>query len=376
MRILVTGANGFIGKNLCQHLHEREGIELRTYTREDDPDDLPDLLRGVNWVVHLAGVNRPDDPKEFVDGNVVLTNTLCEAIAQESARRNDDHIPMIYASSIQASKNSPYGRSKQSAEQLLMHWQIKTGNPAYVYRLPNVYGKWCKPHYNSAIATFCHQIARDLPVRIDEPAAVLDMVYIDDVVAMFMQLMQGGKPIKDRNHRLWIYPTYRSTVGEIVEILKDFRAGRDNLTIDRVGDGMIRTLYATYVSYLPPTKFGYTVPCHADPRGEFVEMLKTPDSGQFSFFTARPGVTRGGHYHHSKTEKFLVIQGRARFRFRHILTNERHEIHASGKVPIIVETVPGWTHDITNIGDDDLIVMLWANEVFDRERPDTWPCPL
>ena len=347
MRVLVTGANGFIGKNLQIHLRERSDVEIVPFTREHTEADLPGLLEGVDWVFHLAGINRPEDPSEFAIGNAGLTLALCNAV-KETGRK----IPVVYTSSIQVERDNDYGISKLAAEDALLDLNGSTGCPVYIYRLPNVFGKWARPNYNSAVATFCHNIARDLPVAINDPDAVIQLVYIDDVVASFISLLDGATqptPIVD------VEPVYQITVGELSEQLQRFKATRDSLITEPVGTGLTRALYSTYVSYLPPENFTYTVPQNGDERGVFVEMLKTPDSGQFSFFTAHPGVTRGGHYHHSKTEKFLVIKGEACFRFRHMLTGEFYELRTSGGKPEIVETVPGWTHDITNEGDSELV---------------------
>lgn len=229
------------------------------------------------------------------------------------------------------------------------------------------------PNYNSAVATFCHNIAHDLPIQIHDESAALNLVYVDDVVRKFLAIMDGevvSSGLVD------VEPVYSTTVGELAEQVRRFRASRSTLVTENVGVGLVRALYSTYLSYLPPAAFTYEVPKYGDPRGVFVEMLKTPEAGQFSFFTAHPGITRGGHYHHSKTEKFLVIKGKANFRFRQVVTGEFYELQTSGESPTIVETVPGWTHDITNIGDDEMIVMLWANEIFDREHPDTYALPV
>lgn len=368
MRVLVTGVHGFIGKNLQMHLCERRGVEIVPFTREHNEADLPGLLDGVDWVFHLAGINRPQDPSEFVTGNAGLTEALCQAVKETGSK-----IPVVYTSSIQVDKDNDYGTSKRAAEETLLDLNRASGCPVYIYRLPNVFGKWARPNYNSAVATFCHNIARDLPVQINDPKSVIRLVYIDDVVASFVALLDGAEqsaPFAD------VEPVYEITVGGLVDQLQRFRATREHLITEPVGTGLTRALYSTYVSYLPPERFTYTVPQHGDERGVFVEMLKTPDAGQFSFFTAHPGVTRGGHYHHSKTEKFLVIKGKACFRFRHMLTDEFYELHTAGDSPEIVETVPGWTHDITNEGDDELVCMLWANEIFDRDNPDTFACPV
>ena len=237
-----------------------------------------------------------------------------------------------------------------------------------LYRLANVFGKWSRPDYNSAVATFCHNIARGLPIRVDNPSAPVHLVYIDDVIAELLRFLsepgQGARLAEAG-------PVYTTTVGELAHQIEAFRDVRSSLVTERVGTGLVRALYATYVSFLPPESFSYGVPKYSDARGMFVEMLKTPDCGQFSFFTAHPGITRGGHYHHTKTEKFLVIKGRAKYRFRHLITDETFQVDSHGDEPLVVETIPGWAHDITNTGDEELVVMLWANEIFDRQKPDT-----
>ncbi|MFM0647594.1 capsular polysaccharide biosynthesis protein CapF [Paraburkholderia bryophila] len=375
MRVLITGANGFVGKNLRLHLAERKDVHVTCFTREDDVARLPALLQEVDFVFHLAGVNRPQDPQEFVTGNRDLTEALSRALAGE-ADRSDRKVPVVYTSSTQADRDNPYGQSKRGAEAALQAVAGSHGIAAHLFRLPNVFGKWCLPNYNSAVATFCHNIARGLPIQVNDVNAQVTLVYVDDVIERFVQLMDGADPVVDASGFSVVTPQYTTTVGELARQIEGFRASRDTLMIDRVGTGLTRALYATYVSYLPVEAFTYTVPHYGDPRGVFVEMLKTADSGQFSFFTAHAGITRGGHYHHTKTEKFLVIKGQARFKFRHMQTGETHELVTAGEKPEIVETVPGWTHDITNIGQDEMIVMLWANEVFDRARPDTFACPL
>ena len=375
MRVLITGANGFVGRNLQLFLAERKDIEVVCFTREHAPAQLPDLLRGVDFVFHLAGVNRPQDPLEFVAGNSDLTTALVTAVEAEM-RASRKKVPIVYTSSIQAAYDNPYGISKRVAETALQAFALRSGASAHVFRLPNVFGKWCKPNYNSVVATFCHNIARDLPIQINNPAAPLTLVYVDDVIGRFFQLLAGAEPSVDAEGFATVAPQFTTTVGELARLIGSFRDSRNTLMTERVGTGLVRALYATYVSYLPVASFTYRVPQHGDPRGVFVEMLKTPDCGQFSFFTAHPGITRGGHYHHSKTEKFLVIKGEARFRFRHMQTGETHELVTTGARAEIVETVPGWTHDITNIGSEEMVVMLWANEVFDRSKSDTYACPL
>ncbi len=373
--ILITGANGFVGKNLQLHLSERKDVQVRCFTRANTVDELPALLNGADFVFHLAGVNRPQDPAAFVVGNAGLTQALCTALAQV-ATTTGRKVPVVFASSIQAAQDNAYGQSKRAAEDALFALQHEYGVPVHVFRLPNVFGKWARPNYNSAVATFCHNTARGLPITVNDPAASLTLVYVDDVVQRFIHLLDGADAALDAAGFATVAPQYSTTVGALAAQIQAFKESRNNLVTERVGTGLVRALYSTYVSYLPVEKFAYTVPQHGDARGVFVEMLKTPDCGQFSYFTAHPGITRGGHYHHSKTEKFLVIKGCARFKFRHMHTGETHTLDTSGEQAQVVETVPGWTHDITNIGSDELVVMLWANEIFDRERPDTFACAL
>jgi UDP-2-acetamido-2,6-beta-L-arabino-hexul-4-ose reductase len=375
MRVLITGANGFVGKNLQLQLAERDDVQVVCFTRDDDVARLPTLLQGVDFVVHLAGVNRPQDPEEFITGNVDLTQALCQAVCA-AANEMGKKIPIVYTSSTQAERDNPYGKSKLGAEDVLLAACRQHQVPVHIFRLPNVFGKWCKPNYNSVVATFCHNTARDLPILVHEPAASVTLVYVDDLIESFLQVMDGADVALGEHGFAMVSRQYTTTVGELARQILAFKDSRATLMTERVGTGLVRALYATYVSYLPVDAFAYDVPQHRDPRGVFVEMLKTPDAGQFSFFTAHPGVTRGGHYHHSKTEKFLVIRGQALFRFRHMQTDQAHELHISGENSQIVETVPGWTHDITNEGADELVVMLWANEIFDRERPDTFSCPV
>jgi UDP-2-acetamido-2,6-beta-L-arabino-hexul-4-ose reductase len=373
MRVLITGANGFLGRNLMLRLSERKDVQVVCYTRDHEIKQLRELLQDVDFVFHLAGVNRPLDPKEFARGNAEFTRDLCESVV-EVASKLGKMIPILFTSSTQATLDNAYGCSKREAEGALAAAGQNPLVPVHLFRLPNVFGKWCRPNYNSAVATFCYNIARDLAIHVNDANARLTLVYIDDVIERFIEAMDGTASVVDVDGFSTVQPQYKTTVGELALLIRSFHSSRDSLVTERVGVGFLRALYATYVSYLPTEAFAYEVPLHADHRGVFVEMLKTPDCGQFSFFTAHPGVTRGGHYHHSKTEKFLVIKGRALFRFRHMQTDQRHELTTSGETPQIVETVPGWTHDITNIGNEEMVVMLWANEIFDRAKPDTIAC--
>ncbi len=363
MKVLITGANGFLGQNLQVHLSERTDIEILSFTLENSLTELPDLVGQADFIFHLAGINRPENPDEFKQGNTDLTRLLCDALLLSGRA-----IPVIYSSSIQAENDSLYGTSKRDAEEILLDYQVRTEARVHIFRLPNVFGKWSRPNYNSVVSTFCHNISLGLPIQVNDRSSIVKLVYVDDVVDRFISLMDGAF---DGESYCQIEPCYSVTVGEIADRIYAFKASRETLTIDNVGTGFVRALYATYVSYLSPQDFTYDIISHTDPRGSFAEVLKTQDSGQFSFFTAHPGVTRGGHYHHTKNEKFLVVKGQARFGFRHIISGEVFEMNISSEKLQVVETVPGWSHDITNTGDDEMIVMLWANEVFDPENPDT-----
>ena len=362
MNILVTGSNGFIGKNLIIRLNEL-GISSEMFTRKDSTKDLQELIKKSDFVIHLAGENRPEDEGDFEVVNSGLTLLICDEI-----RLIEKNIPIILASSMQAEHDNLYGKSKLSAEISIKNLTNDTGNSSHIYRLPGVFGKWCKPNYNSVVATFCHNISHDFPIQINDPSFELSLVYIDDVVEEFVKIIQGTK---DDKKELSVQPEYKIKLGNLSDQIKAFRESRDSLITEKVGSGLVRKLYSAYLSYLSPEQFSYSIPSYGDERGMFAEMLKTKDSGQFSFFTAKSGVTRGGHYHNSKTEKFLVIHGKARFGFRHVALDEMHEIVTTSKDLKIVETVPGWSHDITNIGAEEIIVMLWANEIFDPDNPDT-----
>lgn len=361
MRIAVTGANGFLGRNLCLRLAELGYKNIVRITRDTLEGELGTLLADVDFVFHLAGVNRPKEPSEFASGNRGFAETLCAALKDRS-------VPVVFASSTQAALDNPYGASKRAAENVLFAYGERMGAPVYVYRLTNIFGKWSRPNYNSAVATFCHNVTRGAPITIHDPTTPLRLVYVDDVVTAFVELLDA--PVA-KSGFAQIEPVYETTVGAVAQAIRSFSEGRKTLITPPVGEGLMRALHATYLSFVPVDGFTYDVPVHSDPRGDFVEMLKTADSGQFSYFTAHPGVTRGEHYHHTKTEKFLVIRGKASFGFRNVDTGETAEIIVSGGEGRIVETVPGWAHNVTNVGADELICMLWANEIFDRVRPDT-----
>ena len=371
MRVFITGANGFIGQNLISHLLTRDDVEVVTYSRSDYNNKLPFLLDNVDYVFHLAGVNRSLDNFDFERINLGFTLRICESLL-DVYRSTGKKIPIIFTSSIHAETSTLYGKSKLHAENALLALAEQYSFPVTIYRLPNVFGKWCRPNYNSAIATFCYNISRDLPVSLDNPSANLRLVYIDDLVSNFLSALDREQLVNDFSRFAVVTPEYTSTVSDLVDLIYSFKDSRSSLVIPAVGIGLTRALYSTYISYLPSTSFSYEVAKYTDTRGTFVEMLRTLDSGQFSYFTAHPGVTRGGHYHHSKTEKFMVICGSARFQFRHIGTGENFLIYTDSKNSRIVESVPGWAHDITNIGTDQLVVLLWSNESFNPLQPDTF----
>ncbi|UTV26968.1 UDP-2-acetamido-2,6-beta-L-arabino-hexul-4-ose reductase [Photobacterium atrarenae] len=367
MKIVVTGAKGFIGKNLCLRLHEIGYSDVHEVDIETTPEQLETALENADFVFHLAGVNRPKDENEYKTGNSDLTQTIISLLGRQAKPAS-----LMISSSTQAEADNPYGVSKASAEAIVEHYGKTHNAPYFIYRFPNVFGKWCRPNYNSFVATFCYNIVNDIEINIHDPSATVTLVYIDDVCKELISLLEAPQG----SGHCAVSPTYPTTVGEVADLLYAFKESRETLVTEEVGTGLTRALYSTYLSYFTPQKFSYDVPAYGDERGVFCEMLKTPSAGQFSFFTAHPGITRGGHYHHSKNEKFLVIKGKALFKFEHVISGERHELVTEASTPKVVETVPGWTHDVTNIGDEELIVMLWANEIFDREAPDTVARPL
>ncbi|EGR0027591.1 SDR family oxidoreductase [Vibrio alginolyticus] len=367
MNVLITGAKGFIGKNLSLFLKEKGKYVVTEIDRDSSESDLDAALANTDFVFHLAGVNRPKNDSEFKEGNADLTSHIVTTL-----KANGRKVPLMISSSTQAVSDNAYGASKAEAEKVVKAYGQETGSPYFIYRFPNVFGKWCRPNYNSFVATFCHNILNNIEINIHDPKAPVTLIYIDDVCKCLMALLDG----EIASGSVKVTPEYPTTVGYVADTLKEFKGSRDNLITGNVGEGLERALYSTYLSYMEPSQFSYAIPSYGDERGVFSEVLKTKQAGQFSFFTAHPGITRGGHYHHTKNEKFLVIKGRALFKFEHVITGERYELSVDSETPEIVETVPGWSHDVTNVGSEELIVMLWANEIFDREAPDTIAKPL
>jgi UDP-2-acetamido-2,6-beta-L-arabino-hexul-4-ose reductase len=364
MKILVTGANGFVGKNLVCELRNRGYEDLYLYDIDTDESLLDSFTKDCEFVFHLAGVNRPKEEKEFMEGNFGFTSTLLASL-----KKHKNTCPLLITSSIQAAMDNPYGRSKRAGEDLLFSYGDETGTPVYVYRLPNVFGKWCRPNYNSAVATFCHNIARDLPIKVNDPEVVMNLVYIDDVLDSFMNTL-GGDVLKEGMYCK--VPTVHTVkLGRIVELLEGFRKSRNNLSVPNMASSFEKVLYSTYLSYLPEDRFSYPLKMNSDNRGSFTEIIRTVERGQFSVNISRAGITKGNHWHHTKNEKFLVVSGKGLIQFRKIGTTEVIDYHVSGEKLEVVDIPPGYTHNIINLGDADLVTFMWANEPFNPEKPDT-----
>ena len=363
--ILVTGSDGFIGKNLIQALNRLEEVKIYPYDIGDDISFLKQAANKADIIFHLAGVNRPDKEEEYDKGNVEFTKDLLSII--EANKLN----PMIiFSSSIQAALDNHYGRSKLRAEQELDSWAKRSCGSAVIFRLPNVFGKWCRPNYNSAVATFCYNIARNLDIQITDPERIMELVYIDDVVRAFIGLL--GVKVEAGVHYYGVEPVFKIKLNRIVELLKEFRNSRLNLMIPDFSDPFVKRLYATYLSYLPENEFSYQPEIKADNRGALAELFKSHAFGQIFFSTTKPGITRGNHYHDTKVEKFCVLKGEAVIRFRKVLSEDIIEYKVSGENVTIVDIPPGYTHSIENIGSEELITLFWSDEVFDQENPDTY----
>lgn len=362
MKILITGSSGFIGKNLVAALNRREDCELMLFDRQCSQEQLAGFVAQADFIFHLAGINRPKDVSEFYQGNTDLTKTVLGL-----AEKSDHKIPVLLASSTQVERDNDYGKSKLAAESFIQAYGVRDDVPVFIYRLPNVFGKWCKPEYNSVIATWCHNVTRDLPLKINDRSTSLSLVYIDDVISSFLGCLTSASRAVFHS----VPVVYEKTLGEIESLLQAFRESRKTLLVPPVGRGFERALYGTYLSYLPTDAFSYALKGHSDPRGTFYEILKTADSGQFSISTSKPGVTRGNHYHDTKNEKFLVIKGEALIELRNIFSDEVVQYHVSEKKMEIVEMITGYTHSITNTGDTEMVLLIWVNEAFDREHPDT-----
>ena len=366
MNILITGARGFMGKNLRSALTGRYGDAHRLMLL-DMPHTEEELLAAAaeaDFVFHLAGVNRPTDPADFQKGNADFTRQLLTLLKERGKRP-----PVLLSSSIQAALENPYGQSKLSAEQAVADYGRETGSAVYLYRLPNVFGKWSRPNYNSAVATFCHNVARSLPITVNDPSVTLRLVYIDDVVEEFLRAMEG-QPHREGE---WctVQPVHEVNLGHMAELIQSFPALRDSLTAPDQSDPLVKKLYATYLSFLPPEDFSRPTVTHADQRGSFTELLHMGSRGQVSLNVSRPHITKGDHWHQTKHEKFIVLQGEGVIRFRKVGDSTVIAYKVSGENLTVVDIPTGYTHSIENTGDTDMLTLMWANEVFDPAHPDT-----
>lgn len=366
-RVVVTGADGFIARNLRARLLGLGQVDVLPVTRSDDADMLARTLARADFVFHLAGANRPSHSSAFAEDNVRFTRRICALAA-----RSPKPAAIVFSSSVHATRDTPYGESKRQAEEVVAGYGRTTGARFHLLRLTNVFGKWSRPNYNSVVATVCHSAARGLPPPDGDASDPLRLLYIDDLVEALLDLLGSDR----ESGYVDVGPVHETTLGEVIGMVRSFVEGRRTPAVPRAGSGLARALHATCLSYLAPGDFAYDLPVRSDARGDFVEMLKTADSGQVSYFTARPGVTRGGHYHHTKSERFVVVGGTARFALRNVDTGETFATVAKAGEGRVVEIPPGWAHDVTNIGDDDLVCVVWANEIFDPAHPDTVPSPV
>ncbi len=376
MNVLITGAHGFIGKNMVASLQSiRDGkdkttdftnsLNLMEYDLDSNLALLDSYCAKANFVFHLAGVNRPKEPSEFMAGNFGFTSVLLNTL-----KKHENVCPVLVSSSTQAVLDNPYGRSKRAGEDLMFAYGEETGAKVLVYRFPNVFGKWCRPNYNSAVATFCHNIAHGLPITVDDRSVNMTLMYIDDVVGEMIRALQGRENREGSFCRVPV--EHRVTLGRIVDLIESFRKSRSERSVPDMFDPFTKKLYATYLSYLPPDQFSYPLKMNADARGSFSEIFRTPDRGQFSVNISMPGITKGNHWHHTKTEKFLVVSGRGVIRFRRVDEAQIYEYYVSGEKLEVVDIPTGYAHSIENLGDADLVTFMWANEPYDPTKPDTY----
>ena len=365
MNILITGASGFIGKNLIAALMERRDLVLLEVDRDTEEGRMDSYCREADFVFHLAGINRPVDESEFIKGNRDFMSTLLEYL-----KKHGNTCPVMLSSSIQAELDNAYGKSKREAESLLFDYGEQRGAPILVYRFPNVFGKWSRPDYNSVVATFCHYTARGLPIRVDDPETIMNLVYIDDVVDEMLRALEGHPARRGRFCEVPV--TYSLRLGELAGEILSFGECRKNLSVPDLGNTFIRKLYSTYLSFLPEDDLAYPLVQRQDERGGFAEFIRTPDRGQVSVNVTKPGVVKGNHWHRSKTEKFLVVQGQGVIRLRRIDGEEVLGYPVRGNPLEVVEIPPGYVHQLENTGEEDLVTVMWANEAFDPEKPDTF----
>ena len=365
MKILVTGAKGFIGKNLIAELYNRQYDDIYEYDVDTDIALLDQYTKDCDFIFHLAGINRPQKEEEFMMGNYGFTTVLLDKLKQ-----NRNTAPILITSSIQAELDNPYGKSKKAGEEVLTTYAEETGSRSLIYRLPNVFGKWCRPNYNSAVATFCHNIANGLEIKVNDPAVVMNLVYIDDVVLEFIMALEGNE---NRINQFCTVPVVHTvTLGKIVDLLYSFKKSRETLSIPDMKNEFSKKLYSTYLSYLPKDQFSYPLKMNVDNRGSFTEFIRTEDRGQVSVNISKPGITKGNHWHHTKNEKFLVVSGTGVIRFRRIDTDDVIEYYVNGDKLEVVDIPVGYTHNIVNLGSTDMVTIMWANEAFNPGKPDTY----
>ena len=368
MKILITGSKGFVGKNLISELKNRGFDDLLVYDIDSDPEFLNIFTSECQFVYHLAGVNRPENQEDFMKGNFDFTSLLLDKL-----RKHNNKSPVLITSSTQAIIDNHYGRSKKAGEDIIFEYGKETSVPVYVYRLPNVFGKWCRPNYNSAVATFCHNIAHNLPIQINDSSIQMNLVYIDDVVASFInKLIFNDLKSSTLKQYEEVKPVYSVKLGNIVSLIYEFKDSRNNFLISDMADGFTKKLYSTYLSYLPNKDFSYPLKMNIDQRGSFSEFLKSKERGQVSVNVFKPHITKGNHWHHTKNEKFLVVSGNGVIRFRKIDTQEVFEYFVSGDHLTVVDVPVGYTHNIENLGETDMVMIIWVNEVFDKDKPDTF----
>lgn len=365
MKILVTGAKGFVGKNLIAELKNRQIGEIYECDIDTTDEELNEYTKECEFVFHLAGVNRPENEEDFMKGNYGFTSVLLEKL-----RQHNNKAPILITSSIQASLDNPYGKSKKAGEDLMFKYEKENGTKVLVYRLPNVFGKWCKPNYNSAVATFCNNIARGLEIKVNDSEVILNLVYIDDVVEELINALNGKEHINERFG--YIPLTYKVKLGEIVELIYSFKKSRKNLQLPNMEDEFSKKLYSTYLSYLPEEEFSYPLTMHTDDRGSFTEMFKTNERGQVSINISKPGIVKGNHWHNTKNEKFIVVSGTGIIRFRKIDSDKVIEYKVSGDKLEVIDIPVGYTHSIENVGNTDMVTVMWANEIFNPDKPDTY----
>lgn len=367
MKVLVTGAGGFIGKNLCARLAYEENIEVLPFDKDTEEGKLEEYSKICEFVLHLAGVNRPKDPNEFQEGNFCLTSKLLSYLKQ-----NKNDCPIMLASSTQAELDNPYGKSKMAGEKLLRQYGEETGAKILIYRFTNVFGKWCLPNYNSVVATFCYNTANGIPLTVNGRETKVKLIYIDDVVDELISALKGRENRNNAGFCL-VQPDYTVTLGEIVNLLQEFKNSRETKIVpDMTDESFCKKLYSTYLSYLPEQEFKYPLKMNEDERGSFTEILRTADRGQFSVNISKPGIEKGNHWHNTKNEKFIVVSGKALIQFRRPESKEIISYHVSGEKIEVVDIPVGYTHNIINEGDTDLVTFMWCNECFDPDRADTF----